>query len=182
MSNLLWRTTDVWTAKLVLSALVTYLAQYEACSTNTAVQLSQYVASFWRGCTQMNSDAALKKSNIYPAAPESKKPCFSSFKITKLYGWTHRHTQTQLSNIHLKGNRKNVWEDELSDSFIYLQFTRIVLWIISFTSRCKRFFWFSVYPHNFLGSFGYKKIIFFWLKVQKSYLAFIQFYVETTRR
>lgn len=46
MSNLLWQTTDVWTAKLVLSALVTYLAQHEACSTNIAAQLSQHVASF----------------------------------------------------------------------------------------------------------------------------------------
>lgn len=83
MSNLLWQTTDVWTAKLVLSALVTYLAQYEACSTNIAVQLSQHVASFLRGCRRMNSDVAFRKRNIYPTAPESTKPCLSSSKITK---------------------------------------------------------------------------------------------------
>lgn len=124
MSNLLWQTTDVWTAKLVLSALVTYLAQYEACSTNIAVQLSQYVASFWRGCRQMNSDAALKKkSNIYPTAPESKKalfPLLQNNKIIWLNTQTYTNTTEELSTSVWRETGKMYGKMSLvTSSFIY---------------------------------------------------------------
>lgn len=170
MSKSLWQTTDVWTAKLVLSALVTYLAQYEACSTNIAVQLSQHVASL-EEVTEDEFRYFMQKKKYLFNCSWIIKFYLSSSKINDMvYTWTHtqRNTREKHSYVHLNRNTKKVliWKHQqirrLHLYTIYRSLVNLIYMKLQETFPTFSFFTFFKVKQNFL------------LKSHVSYLHFFQ--------